>query len=639
MKSSVLTLTALLLLCQCVSEISGQQYDDSDPLVHDDWDGKHPPAPSGAIYGKLRPEYDIIIVGMGTTGAIVTANLVEKFPNLSILVLEAGPRLSADVGGDFRPPYVAAVNGTDTYFDVPAEYSHLSFYGLGREYMDKEVPFTSQGIGWGGNSMFNGMWVQVPAPDEFDEAWPENWKFKDVEPYFYQMMDKTEIVDDPSKGSRGPSLQSAFEITTKLFEAMNATLKPSFRIYESDYDEYSPPYVTARGGRRASPVQDWLVPVLKKNPPNLTIVSLARAERLLFSQQLDGTLRAVGVEYLKRTQVEDLLPERVGIPQIATLKRSGRIVLCTGALKTPKILYMSGVAESPEAHARVFQNISEARTPQILLQVPELGRVFDHVGCQITIRDTSGQFKAFHVADYNANTDALKTYTSSHAGPYSIYGPVQSVRMRVNPEPTAKADVEAFAIPNGVGPINSTYSGPHDFSLIFQLLNTTTRNRVVLDENEFLAFTLISQNNESLKDDLHLAKGVFKVLKTLKTMPNLQIVLGPGGVSHPKLDPSKLKDVEEYAKGVNNPLPNYIYFANLLINHFGGTAALGKAVDEYTMKLKGTANVHIAGASVMPLPIGAHPIFTIMMVAERASDMIAQQIHGELDWDTLSSLV
>eukprot|EP00475_Leptophrys_vorax_P020454 TRINITY_DN2798_c0_g1_i1.p1 TRINITY_DN2798_c0_g1~~TRINITY_DN2798_c0_g1_i1.p1 ORF type:complete len:587 (-),score=145.64 TRINITY_DN2798_c0_g1_i1:767-2308(-) len=510
--------------------------------------------------------------------------------------------------------------------------------------MDKDVPFTSQGIGWGGNSMFNGMWVQIPAPQDFDNHWPRNWQFSDVEPYFDRLMEKTEIVDDPSKGSRGPSLQSAFDITTKVFEALNATLKPSFRIHESSYDEYSPPYVTARGGRRASPVQDWLLPVLKTKPENLTIVSLARVERILFSQQPNGNLRAVGVEYLKRTQVSDLFPERIGVPQIATLSRTGRVILCSGALKTPKILYMSGVSESKQVQKIVFKQVPPSRRPTTILEVPELGRVFDHVGCQIVIRDLSKKFQSFHVGDYASNVAALKTYVTSHAGPYSIYGPVQSVRLRADPGLTAKADVEAFAIPNGVGPINSTFSGPNDFSLFFQLLNTTTRNRVILDQNEFLQFQQVSQHNESLHDDLHLAKGVFRVLQILKTMPDLQVVLGPGGVSHPHMNSSNITDVEEYVKGTDNPLmPGYIYFANLLVNHFGGTAALGKAVDEYTMLLKGTLNVHIAGASVVPVPVEAHPIFTIMMVAERASDIIAKQIASQnpqvrLNWNKFDSM-
>lgn len=356
---------------------------------------------------------------------------------------------------------------------------------------------------------------------------------------------------------------------------------------------------------------------------------LSKSPKTSLRKEKSNELRSVGVEYLKRTQVEDLTPDHVGMPQIATLTRDGRIILCTGALKTPKILYMSGIAESEAAHDDVFKKVKKSRKPPILLQVPGLGRVFDHVGCSLVIRDESKKFKSFNVGDYQANSQDLKLYTSSHSGPYSIYGPIQSVRMRVNHD-SKKADVEAFAIPNGIGPVNSTYSGMNDFSLIFQLLNTTGRNRIVLDENEYLQFNLISQQNETLNDDLRLAAGVFKVLKTIhEQFPDLQVVLGPGGISHGYMNALNITDVEEYVKGKDNPLmPGFIYFANLLINHFGGSVALGTAVDEYSMILKGTSNVHVAGGSVMPLPVGAHPIFTIMMVAEKASDMIGNLVES-----------
>jgi len=63
------------------------------------------------------------------------------------------------------------------------------------------------------------------------------------------------------------------------------------------------------------------------------------------------------------------------------------------------------------------------------------------------------------------------------------------------------------------------------------------------------------------------------------------------------------------------------------MNHFGGTVPLGKSVEERTLLIKGTSNVHVVDACLIPDQLKAHPIWTIMMVAERASDIIANQIR------------
>jgi cellobiose dehydrogenase (acceptor) len=580
-------------------------------------------------FGELRDSYDVIVVGLGTAGTIVVANLVERFPNISILVLEAGPRLTAEIGGDFRPPYVEAVNGTDTYFDIPAEYSQLSFYGLGKSFMDKEVPFTSQGIGWGGNSEFNGMWVQVPALEHFSKHWPKSWNPKIVEKYFEKITKRTSVCDDPSGGTKGEELEGAVDLSAKIFEEMGAKYRPAFRIPDLEDDGFSVPSVTARNGRRAAPVSDWLIPALNKpQTKSLTIISLARVERLIFSKGEDG-LRVTGVEYWKRGEIEDLKPERVGNLQVANLKSNGRVILSAGALKSPKILYMSGIVESAEAYKQIFKSIQKRQRPPLIHTVKGLGRVFDHVGCSIVVRDMSQKFRSFHVGEYSDNSASIDDYLRNRSGPYSVYGPIQSLRMKINETHSPRAEVEAFVIPNGIGKVYSAYSGMNDFSFIFQLLNTTTRNRIILDKNEFLQFQLISKKKEPLHDDLKLAKGVYKLLQTLKRFPDLKVILGPGGISHPDLDPSNITNVEEYVKGLRNPLPGYIYFTNLLINHFGGSIPLGSAVDEHSLKLKGTTNLHVVDGSIIAEPLGAHPIFTIMMVAERASDLIGDQIQDD----------
>jgi GMC oxidoreductase len=88
----------------------------------------------------------------------------------------------------------------------------------------------------------------------------------------------------------------------------------------------------------------------------------------------------------------------------------------------------------------------------------------------------------------------------------------------------------------------------------------------------------------------------------------LSIVFGPGGLSHPHLKPSSLADVLQY---VTAPSPvDGVYYNRMTINHFGGRVALTDGeggVDPATLIVRGTANVAVVDASLIPTIVPAHP--------------------------------
>ena len=110
--------------------------------------------------------------------------------------------------------------------------------------------------------------------------------------------------------------------------------------------------------------------------------------------------------------------------------------------------------------------------------------------------------------------------------------------------------------------------------------------------------------------------------------PNLKLAFGPGGRSHPDLDPDNFEDVKKYVAAFD-PLDN-VYFTRLIINHWGGTCPLLRGrrsgVGPSTLLVKGTENIHVVDASLHPAPLSAHPVATIMAVAEKASDVLLDQI-------------
>jgi choline dehydrogenase-like flavoprotein len=121
-----------------------------------------------------------------------------------------------------------------------------------------------------------------------------------------------------------------------------------------------------------------------------------------------------------------------------------------------------------------------------------------------------------------------------------------------------------------------------------------------------------------------MAQAVYDMIRLFAGDPHLRILYGPGSASHPHLDPDSLADVRTY---VTDPSPvDGVYFSRLLGNHFGGTVALTDGpggTDPATLVVRGTANVAVVDASLLPTCVAGHPVGTIMSVADRAGDVLA----------------
>lgn len=82
-----------------------------------------------------------------------------------------------------------------------------------------------------------------------------------------------------------------------------------------------------------------------------------------------------------------------------------------------------------------------------------------------------------------------------------------------------------------------------------------------------------------------------------RTNPNLTLAFGPVGRSHPDLNPNKPADVSRYVRASDPWTVGGVFFARLIINHWGGTCPLGGGIDPATLRVEGTQNVHVVDAS------------------------------------------
>ena len=161
------------------------------------------------------------------------------------------------------------------------------------------------------------------------------------------------------------------------------------------------------------------------------------------------------------------------------------------------------------------------------------------------------------------------------------------------------------------------------------LLNPQARGLITLDAKGNVNYPNIylPDTAEGAADTALMAQAVYNMIQLFEQDPGMKIVFGPGGASHPSLNPNILADVQTYVTG---PEPvDGVFFNRLIINHFGGTAPLSDGpggVDPATLILRGTTNVAVVDASLMPTIVPAHPIGTIMAVADRAGDILAARI-------------
>jgi cellobiose dehydrogenase (acceptor) len=549
--------------------------------------------------------YDVIIVGAGAAGSIVARRLVDRFPRMSVLLLEAGGPTSVTVGGRDFPPY----DRQATIFDVPGEYTNIAFQPKGEPYRQPETPFTYQGTGYGGNSQFNGMLFQAAPPFDFDAAWPRGWSYGDIKPYFDRVLGEMKVSDMPSTDGAFYNA-GASTIAADIYRA-NGFSEANTSVLGGLGDRYfSRGYVVSENGLRGGPVRSHLTSIVgptgESSRPNLTLIPFAKAERIVFDPRVGN--RAAGLTYATPNGT-----------RFAGLATGGKIVLAGGALMTPRLLLLSGVGPFAK-HDEIF---SDGFSVPFHIDNPGIGTsLFDHVATALVYEYTGSvpPYRAYRYDDYIANQPDLARYVSAHAGPYAQYGPV-SVMQALLLAPR-QANVEVFVNPFGAGVPGNPYNGPRNLSAYIMLLRPRARTVMKINRQTFVEYPPIYLTNPA--DAELMAIAVQRLIFMYRTNPNLILTFGPGGRSHPDLNPDKLADVRRYVEAFD-PVDG-VYFARLIINHWGGTCALGSAVDPATLRVEGTRDIHVVDASLHPAPLSAHPVATIMAVAERASDLLADQL-------------
>lgn len=467
----------------------------------------------------------------------------------------------------------------------------------------------------GGNSQFNGMLFQTNPPLVFNRDWPGGWGWKDIAPFFTRIRQSIPVTNTPSADGI-PQNTGPAEIVHPLYESMGWVEGNTSRPFP-EQGVFSRPYVAAEDGMRAGPVSGYFEEVDPGGVPveGLEILEFTKADLIEF----DGNGRATAVHYTKRGALDQHLP---GEPGTARLKRGGLLIMAAGGLITPRLLLLSGVGPQGLEN-EIFPGQSP---PPFIIDNPRVGvGLFDHVLTMVTYSyDGPVPYQAYNYNDYAANEADLGKYLASRSGPYAQYQPVSILNVRYGSD---VPNVEVFINPNGAGTPGGPFYGPDTLSAFIMLLNPKSRGLVTLDENGNVRFPNIympPDTPEGQEDIELMTQATFDIIQLFQEDPGLGIVFGPGSQSFPDLDPDNIDDIRTY---VTSPSPvDGVFYSRLTVNHWGGTARLTEGpggVDPETLILRGTENVAVVDASLIPTVVPAHPVGTIMAVADRAGDILA----------------
>jgi choline dehydrogenase len=529
----------------------------------------------------LEQGFDFVVVGAGTAGCLLAARLSEDVRHRVCLI---------EAGGTGRSLFVD-IPGTIVIAQRSAGLN-WRFQSVPQPHLNaRRIPYP-RGRGIGGSALINGMVYFRGHPSDYDawaQAGAQGWSFREVLPYFCRSEHNEDFGPNAFHGRDGPmnvrSIRGPNRLNFAFFEAL-ASLGFTARadLNGGESEGMALRQVSIRGGTRETTARALLHPALKR--ANLTVLTHTRASRLILSG--------------RRIEAVEARSEEGAMLQ---LRARREVILSAGAIHSPQLLLLSGVGDAEQ----LTQFGIEVRH-----SLPGVGlNLHDHLASPVHMDTRDPASYGISLRAMPRNLMNIAQYALLRSGPLANNIFESAAFLKTQPG-LAKPDVQLVFQPAKRPPPSFPFPLGHGFAISPVALYPRSRGRLTLAGPDPFTAPLIDPNLLSDPDDvrpllrgIRLVRRIFAASAFAKYRAR-EILPGDSAQS-------------------DEDLISYVRAQAYTVHHPVSTCRMGSdplAVVDPQLRVVGLEGVRVADASVFPSIIGGNTNAAVVMIAEKAADLI-----------------
>ena len=524
--------------------------------------------------------FDFIVVGAGSAGCVL-ANRLSEDGRHRVLLIEAG-------GGDAHPVYRFPVLAGVAYWRRSSNWNYVTEPQPGLDGRQIKWP---RGRMLGGSSSINGMMYMRGNAADYDQ-WAQmglpGWSYAEVLPYFRRSECAPERAGSPFHGTGGELRVTRARGDNPLYAAFLAAGAACGHPANDDFNGARQEGLglydfNIRNGRRESAATAFLRPA--RDRANLEVWTDTLATRIGI---VEG--RAAFLDILRRGAAQ-----RVGV--------RGEIVLAGGAINSPQRLMLSGIGPAAALKAAGIAPLVDA---------PDVGRnLQDHLGVYLTYA-CNAPITLFRLFRPDVAALAFARAALFGTGPAAAVPLEAGGFLRTRPE-LALPDIHITFVPGLSLETTQAGQGRHGYLINFYQLRPESRGTLRLAGPDPAASPLIDPAYLTAEADRRCLRDGVRLARAIGEAPALARYKAAEISPRPE-DLADDAAIDAWVRqGANT------------IFHPVGTCRMGAdagAVVDAELRVRGVAGLRVADASVMPLIVGGNTSAPVMMIAEKAADLL-----------------